>query len=134
MKTIKSKVNDVLICSYIHKDQINEYRTDLCPDNEILQGCARKLNNTVYVAPHRHLPIKRETVGTQESWIIIEGKVLASIYDINDTFLDEIELNAGSCIVFFNGGHALRALANDTFFYEFKNGPYYGYDTDKHNI
>jgi cupin fold WbuC family metalloprotein len=134
MKSIFSKVSGVLICTYIYKDDISEYRTDLSPEKEILQGCARKLKGNVFVAPHKHLPVERSTIGTQESWIIIEGKVLATLYDVDDTLLDEIELNAGSCMVFFNGGHSLRVLENNTFFYEFKNGPYYGFDTDKYNI
>lgn len=134
MKSIFSKINNELICSYIHKEEISEYRTDLSPETEILQGCARKLNDNIFVPPHRHLPIERSTFGTQESWIIIKGRVLATLYDLDDTLLCAVELKAGSCMIFFRGGHSLKALENDTLFYEFKNGPYYGFDTDKHNI
>lgn len=134
MKSIFSNVNGALICTYIYKDDINEYRSDLSPEKEILQGCARKLNDNIFVPPHKHLPVERSTVGTQESWVIIEGKVIATLYDIDDSLLCEVELTAGSCMIFFNGGHSLKVLENNTFFYEFKNGPYYGFDTDKHNI
>lgn len=134
MKTIKSRLNETIICSYINMDEISEYRTDLSPEKEILQGCARKLKDNIFVAPHKHLPIERATIGTQEAWVVIEGKILAALYDVDDVFLAEIELNAGSCMIFFNGGHSLKVLENNTFFYEFKNGPYYGFDTDKHNI
>ena len=118
----------------LKKNEISEYRTDLSSGNEILQGCARKLKENVYVAPHRHMPIVRSTLGTQEAWVVIEGKVLATLFDIDNSKLAEIELDAGSCMIFFNGGHSLRALEDNTFFYEFKNGPYYGFDKDKYNI
>jgi hypothetical protein len=45
-----------------------------------------------------------------------------------------VELLSGSCMIFFSGGHALKVLEDNTLFYEFKNGPYYGHDTDKYNI
>ena len=134
MTSIFSKFEDILICTYILKHEIGEYRTDLTPEKEILQGCARLLKKDVFVPPHSHLPIERSTIGTQESWIILEGKVLATIYDSDNSWLTEIELQTGSCIIFFNGGHSLTVLENNTLFYEFKNGPYYGYDTDKYNI
>jgi cupin fold WbuC family metalloprotein len=134
MKSIYSKLDSTLICNYIHKDDITEYRTDLSPENEILQGCARILKQDIFIPPHKHKPLERATIGTQESWIILDGKVLAKIYDLDNTILTEIELTSGSCIIFFNGGHALTVLENNTLFYEFKNGPYYGYDTDKYNI
>lgn len=134
MKTILSKIDGEIICSYIFKDQISDYRTDLSNENELLQGSARILKKDIYVKPHKHLPVKRETLGTQESWIVIEGKVLATLYDLDDSKLEEIELNAGSCMVFYRGGHSLRVIDDNTIFYEFKNGPYPGYDKDKINI
>ena len=134
MKSTYSNIDGTLICTHIYKEDISEYRTDLSPEKEILQGCARKLKNDIFVPPHRHFPVERSTIGTQESWIIIDVKVLATVYDIDNSLLSEIELPSGSCILFFNGGHSLRVLENNTFFYEFKNGPYYGFDTDKYNI
>lgn len=134
MKSIKSNLTDKLICTYITKQEISQYRTDLSTDSEILQCSARILKEGLYIAPHKHLPIERNTIGTQESWVILEGKLLASVYDEDASLLAEIELGAGSCIVFFGGGHSLKVLNDNTIFFEFKNGPYYGYDNDKHDI
>ena len=134
MTKILSKVNGEIICCYIRKDEISDYRSDLSNENELLQGSARILKKDIYVKPHKHFPINRETVGTQESWIVIEGKVLATLYDLDDAKLEEVELNAGSCMVFYRGGHSLRVIEDNTIFYEFKNGPYPGYDKDKINL
>ena len=134
MKSIYSNLDNQLICPYILKEEISVYRTDLSPENEILQSCARRLQADVFVPPHKHFPIERSTLGTQEAWVIIEGKVLATIFDKDDSVLSSVELSAGSCMIFFDGGHSLRVIENNTLFYEFKNGPYYGHDKDKHNI
>jgi len=134
MKKIISKINKKVICTYIFKDQIKDYRTDLSDKKELLQGSARVLNSEIFIKPHKHLPLKRNTTGTQEAWVVIEGKVLATLYDIDDTFLEEIELTSGSCMVFYRGAHSLKVIDNNTIFYEFKNGPYLGFNNDKSNI
>lgn len=134
MKKLLSRVNGKIICSYISKEQISEYRTDLSDEIEILQGSARILKKGTYIKPHKHLPIKREIIGTQESWVVIKGKILATLYDVDNSKLEEIELNAGSCMIFYRGGHSLSVVEENTIFYEFKNGPYLGYDKDKCDI
>jgi superfamily II DNA/RNA helicase len=132
---IFSQVNkDILLVSYIHSEQINEYRNDLSPEGEIMQVSARKLKKGTSVKSHYHLEQIRTTTKTQESWIILSGKLSASIYDIDNTFLEIIILQPGDCIVFFNGGHGLEILEDNTKFYEFKNGPYNGNIKDKQQI
>lgn len=135
MQKIYSKIDPyILIGSYIKKSQINEYRIDISPDNEFVQVCARKLSNGIKIPAHKHLINNRETNLTQECWIILEGKVKANIYDLNDEFLDSIILNSGDCISLFRGGHSLETLEPNTYFYEIKNGPYYGVKNDKVSI
>ena len=134
LNKVLSKVNGKIICSYVYKNQIADYRTDLSEEHELMQGSARILKKDIYVKPHKHLAVKREIYGTQESWVVVEGKVLATLYDLDDTKLREIELNAGSCMIFYRGGHSLKVMDDNTIFYEFKNGPYLGYENDKSNI
>ena len=125
---------NILICSYINKNNITKYRTDLSPDEEIMQGSARILEKGLIVEAHKHNPISRNTTGTQEAWIIISGKIKATLYDINDEKINDIELNGGDAIIFYRGGHSLTVLEDNTIFYEFKNGPYKGYKNDKKQI
>lgn len=135
MKKIYSKVEpDKLISSVITMDEIGSYRTDISPNTEFLQVSARNLNGDVFVKAHKHKPVLRETTITQESWIIIKGKIKAMIYDIDKNFLEEVIITDGGCIVLYNGGHSLTSLEDNTIFYEIKTGPYYGYENDKEDI
>ena len=123
-----------LIFSLLRFKDITGKRKDLSPPEEYLQVCGRVLCKDVVIPAHRHLEIKRESVLTQESWVILEGQVRATFYDLDDSFLCEREVNKGDVIVLYRGGHKLEVLKDNTIFYEFKNGPYYGVQKDKEKI
>ena len=112
MEKINSKVNDKLISSVLKKSEISSYRTDMSPNEEFLQVCGRSLSEGTYVKPHKHKTIIREINTTQESWVVIEGEIEVGVFDID----------------------SLLSLKDNTIFYEFKIGPYYGYEKDKENI
>ena len=132
MKNIYSKSNkEYLLASIINKSTITDYRQDLSPEDEFIQVSARKFDKLITVAPHKHLKIDRRSDITQETWIIIEGKVKAEIFDINDKLQNKEILNSGDCIVLFRGGHSLKVLEKNTIMYEVKNGPYFGKINDK---
>ena len=104
-------------------DEISKHRTDLCPDEEYLQISGRKLEKGVKVDAHKHTPINRTTDITQEAWVVFEGRIKGTFYDLE-----------GDVIVLFRGGHSLEALDEYTIFYEFKTGPYFGVEADKEMI
>ena len=124
----------ILIATYISNEKISDYREDLSPDSEYMQVSARNLRLDVKIKPHKHNFQNRTTDLTQEAWIIFSGKLKAVLYDLDDSFLEEVILEPGDCIVLFRGGHSLEVLEDNTKFYEFKNGPYYGIETDKQPI
>ena len=134
MKKILSKIDGSTICSLIRKSEISTYRNEICSSDETLQMSARKLTSEIFVPPHKHLPVIRNTEGTQEIWILLSGSILATIYDLDNEFLDEIKLTEGDAIVLHRGGHSLKSLDDDTIFYEIKNGPYKGIENDKVSI
>jgi len=123
-----------LIASYISNEKISDYRDDLSPDHEFLQVSARNLKLGIKIKPHKHNIQTRETDLTQEAWVILSGKLRANIYDLDDSFLTELILGSGDCIVLFRGGHSLEVIEDNTKFYEFKNGPYNGVEADKQSI
>tara|TARA_R100000234_G_C4918348_1_gene143013 strand:+ start:245 stop:661 length:417 start_codon:yes stop_codon:yes gene_type:complete len=135
MKKIYSKVNpNKLILSLMRYDEISKHRTDLCPDEEYLQISGRKLEKGVKVDAHKHTPINRTTDITQEAWVVFEGRIKGTFYDLDDSMLYETEVRKGDVIVLFRGGHSLEALDEYTIFYEFKTGPYFGVEADKEMI
>ena len=135
MERVYSKVNkDTLVLALMRYDEISEYRTDLSPDEEYLQISGRKLEKGLKVKAHKHTPIERKTNITQEAWVVFEGCIKGTFYDLDDSVLYETEIGKGDVIVLFRGGHSLEVLDKDTIFYEFKTGPYFGVEADKEAI
>jgi cupin fold WbuC family metalloprotein len=135
MENFSSKLDtEKLVFSILKFNDINEKRVDICPDNEYMQVCGRIMNRGFFVPPHKHLKVNRETDMTQESWIILEGRVRASFYDIDSSYLCSRIIEKGDVVVFYRGGHSMEVLEDNTIFYEFKNGPYYGVENDKEKI
>ena len=135
MKQVFSKVcQHKLLCSLMCIDDISNYRSDLCPREEYLQVSGRVFERGTKIKAHKHLAVQRTTDITQEAWIIIKGKIKATIFDLDNSLNTQIILNAGDCIVLFRGGHSLEVLDKDTIMYELKSGPYFGTERDKEII
>ena len=134
MKIYSKTEPDKLILSILRYDDISDYRTDICPDEEYLQISGRKLKKGFKAPAHKHLPIQRTTEITQEAWVVFEGCVKGTFYDLDDSVLYETEIKKGDVICLFRGGHSLEVLEEDTIWYEFKTGPYFGVNADKENI
>lgn len=132
MRELYSKIDPTILLHIVNKlSDISYTRTNLTPDNEFLQMSCFKLDNNKTFRPHRHIENNRHTTITQESWIVIKGKVKAFLYDLDDTILEEVELNAGDCSITLRGGHNYLCLENDSIVYECKTGPYFGIKKDK---
>jgi len=135
MSRIYSKLDPTeLILSELKASDIQNYRTDLSPDKEFLQVSGRKLKLGTIVPAHKHLQVDRNTNITQEAWVVLKGKVKGIFYDLDNTIIYETILTDGDCIVLYRGGHSLEVLEEDTIFYEFKTGPYFGVEVDKEKI
>lgn len=107
-------------------------RVDLAPPEQFLQACVLPLEQGKEIAPHIHAPRAPAPAGdpviTQEGWIVLRGKIRVSLFDLDRTFLQDMELAPGHLIVTFYGGHSMLCVENDTLVVEFKNGPYVGRD------
>ena len=125
---------EIELASWMTLDDIQTNRQSLNERLDPLQIGAIRWNLGDLVPPHKHLPADRITITTQEAWILISGSITCRIYDLNDTFLTEVLLAAGSCIVLKSGGHELICKENDTVMYEVKNGEYFGPTRDKKSI
>lgn len=135
MESFFSRIEkDKLIFSLLRFDELSNNRIDIAPASEYLQVCGRIMNKGTTVVPHKHLKTERRVKMTQESWIVLRGKVKASFYDTDNTYLCDREIGSGDVVIFYRGGHGLEVLENDTVFYEFKNGPYFGVEKDKEKI
>lgn len=129
---IYSKVNpSVLLHIICKKSDISESRINISPDEEYLQVSCFELKKGKTFKPHKHIKQIRTTDIVQESWVVIQGKVRAILYDLDDTIIEDHILNPGDCSITFHGGHNYESIEDGTIVYEYKTGPYLGQEKDK---
>jgi len=130
--SIYSKVNPgQLLHSIASAMELGTSRTDISPPDQFLQVSIIPLTAGKNISPHIHDLRQDSSPGatiTQESWVILRGKIRIRLFDLDRTFLHEDELLPGFLLVTYNGGHSLECLEKDTVMLEFKNGPYLGRD------
>jgi len=132
MLQIYSDIEKGTLLHTIHKkSDFIKGRFDVSPESEFLQLAALKLDNGKIFRPHKHITNTKITDITQESWVVIQGKVKAYLYDLNDKVIVETELGPGDLTITFRGGHNYKILEDNTIVYEFKTGPYFGQEKDK---
>lgn len=121
---IYSKKNKLIACIYKFKKKINS-RINLSPENELLQASIIKLDKKYNLNRHIHTKVPRQTKGTQEIWIVMEGKLKATFYETDKTKICSKTLKKGDISILFRGGHKFETLEKNTIIYEIKNGPYF---------
>ena len=126
--------NDTLLHMIYRREDISKTRVDIAPASEFLQVSCFEMEKDKTFKPHKHIEQIRTSDIAQESWCIIQGKVEAIYYDLDDNIIDKIELNPGDISVTFRGGHNYRCLEDNTLVYEYKTGPYQGQELDKEFI
>jgi len=119
-------VEDSMTCpeSYHH-------RKDLTPTDRALQAAVITCGKGKTFRPHSHNRVTKTTETTGEAWVIMEGSVHITYYDIDGTRLSSHVVSAGGCSITNYGGHGYEILEADTVAYEFKSGPYFGVKHDK---
>ena len=132
MEKIYSKKDPNILLSIVNrlKDVVDK-RRDLTPEKEYLQVACFKMSEGKTFKAHKHLEQEKVTKITQESFVIVRGKIKATIYDLDDVVVAEPILNAGDCIITLYGGHNYLGLEEGTVIYEHKTGPYFGVEKDK---
>lgn len=115
---------------YRLNDVVNS-RENITPANQYLQVASIMMDSGHTFRPHKHIETIRTTDITQESWVVIQGKVRAILYDLDDTILATPILEPGDCSITFKGGHNYECLEDNTTVYEYKTGPYLGVEKDK---
>lgn len=133
--TVKSKIYPGITHKVIwaNNDSV-EGRVDISNVTEPLQLAVLGYNAGKTFKPHKHIYHDKIVKITQEAWVVIKGKVLATCYDIDNKCLEKFFLHSGDCIITYEGGHNYEFLEDDTLIYEFKTGPYYGQEFDKEFI
>jgi hypothetical protein len=135
VEKIFSKFQSGLLLHIIYRRNSNAGRSQLVDSNEYLQVSTLNLLEGENVPAHKHLwkePQNKLNIA-QESWVIIEGRVEVTYYDVDNSILRIEILSAGDLSITLYGGHSYLIL-EDLIAYEFKTGPYMGPTLDRELI
>jgi hypothetical protein len=75
------------------------------------------------ITKHIHLALHRHLVGTSEVLVLLKGRCLMDVYNVEKELVATRELKAGDVMLMVGGGHGFR-MQEDTVFLEIKQGPY----------
>ena len=81
------------------------------------------------IIPHKHRPVPREVLHTQEVLVIRRGKLRVDLSDDEARYLESRVLESGDAVVLVGGGHGFEVL-EELEMLEVKQGPYVG-EADK---
>lgn len=133
MLKIYSRVDPDILLHIINRGEDINGRTDVIPEDQFLQLATLRLPMGKTFQAHQHIwkPSPKDICIAQESWVVIQGTVKVSFYDIDGQFLVDEVLRRGDASITLQGGHTYEILENDTVVYEYKTGPYQGQELDK---
>ena len=99
-------------------------------DNALQVGTQLRKEGTV-IPPHRHAPVKMESVATQQEVLIIKkGKLRVGFYDEQWNKYNSVVIGQGDMILLIKGGHGFEIL-EETEMIEIKQGPYNAQATER---
>ena len=133
MKKIYSKIEpEKLLHTIVKKDDLKPGRTEVVSEEHFIQCALLNMEEGKTFKPHKHIwkPGEKQCIA-QESWVVIKGSVKVIMYDLDDSIIEELILEAGDASFTLEGGHTYEILEDDTLVYEYKTGPYKGQENDK---
>ena len=128
-----SKINpDKLLHIVVRKEDLIPGRVEVVPEGNFIQCALLNMEKDKTFKPHKHIWKERtRNVIAQESWIVVQGKVKCTFYDLDNEILVDPILGPGDASFTLEGGHTYTILEDDTLVYEYKTGPYEGQKLDK---
>lgn len=107
-------------------------RHELIQSNNSIQCSFLAMNAGTTFKAHQHIwKPGPPMIKAQESWVVISGRVLVSLFDIDGQLLANEEIGPGEASFTLHGGHTYLILEDNTVVYEYKTGPYTGQCNDK---
>jgi len=128
------KINDskgILLCIVYKDEDWVEGLNFITDDSLFIQVGSWWYQNGKNLATHKHNTVPRESNITQEMVYVKRGSMLATIYDQDMNFIEEVILKEGDLAIMVYGGHGYKILDDDTKIIEAKNGPFLSVEIDK---
>ena len=97
---------------------------------ESLQASRMKYQKGKEFRIHHHILNPRTIKRTQESFVVVRGRIAVDIYDNTSQLIGTIEAGQGDAVFVYRGGHGIRIL-EDSVVYEIKSGQFSYVSEDK---
>ncbi|MEJ2594734.1 MAG: hypothetical protein P8100_06325 [bacterium] len=123
--------DDKVLARLVRSADWNEGLGFYSHDEEVIQVGTWHYNKGKELLKHMHNEVERTILRTNEVLYVVSGKVKAFIYDLQENFVEELEVNNGDTLILLDCGHGYEILEDDTRVLEIKNGPYLGAETDR---
>jgi hypothetical protein len=125
------KLNEKTVAIFHKNNEWKEGLDFLTSDEYFIQAGTWWYNEGRKLKAHKHIINERMVNLTQETIVILSGKLQVNLYnEKNEIFHKEI-LVEGDISVILSCGHGYTILANNTKVVEIKNGPFFSVEKDK---
>ena len=130
MNTKKIAIGEEVYAILISMSEIKEGSEWFGNPIESLQAQRMKYPAGKSFRVHHHILNPRTIKRTQESFIVISGKLAVDVYDNKAVLIGTLEAGPGEAILVYRGGHGARIL-EDAVIYEVKAGQFSYVSEDK---
>ena len=133
MEKIYSKVDpEKVLHIIVRREDLTPGRIEVVSEENFIQCALLNMEKGKTFKPHRHIWKERtRNVIAQESWIVVQGSVRCTFFDLDNQVIAEPVLYPGDASFTLEGGHTYTILEDNTLVYEYKTGPYEGQALDK---
>lgn len=115
--------NDDVVAIIIYKDHHTDGIEFITPQDFTLQLGSMTRPAGYKIIPHIHNPVRRATVGTQETLFIKRGRIEIDFYSFEQVYLQSRILSTGDIVLLAGAGHGINVL-EEAEIIEVKNGPF----------
>ena len=109
----------------------NEGLDFLTPNETFIQAGTWWYQKGKALRSHMHIINERMVKRTQETIVVVSGKVRVDLYDENRQIFHQEELCAGDVGIILEVGHGYYIMEDNTKVVETKNGPFVSVERDK---
>jgi oxalate decarboxylase/phosphoglucose isomerase-like protein (cupin superfamily) len=128
------KKSDKVLAKIISFEDMKPGLNFFSENEEFIQVGAWKYEKGKELLAHIHNKVDRAINRTHEVLYVIKGELEATIYTLDEQFVEKLVLQAGSMLILLECGHGYKILEDDTTVLEIKNGPYLGAEIDRRRI
>jgi len=126
--------DNMILARHIQRNDVKEGLNFFSRDGEYIQIGEWNYPKGKKLLPHIHNEVERTINRTYEVLYVINGTIMATIYDLDGDKVDVLTITEDEILILLESGHGYEVLEGDTRVLEVKNGPYLGAEMDRRRL